>query len=118
MFEGDRGHSYRVLRAIKNRFGSTLEVGVFSMGESGLEVVDNPSELFLAERRAGAIGSCVVPLLEGTRPILLEVQSLVAPASYGTARAPRSASTKGASHCCSPCSRAAAASTRSIATCT
>jgi DNA repair protein RadA/Sms len=86
MFEGDRGHSYRVLRAIKNRFGSTLEVGVFSMGESGLEVVDNPSELFLAERRAGAIGSCVVPLLEGTRPILLEVQSLVAPASYGTAR--------------------------------
>ena len=86
MFEGDRGHSYRVLRAIKNRFGSTLEVGVFSMGEAGLEVVDNPSELFLAERRAGAIGSCVVPLLEGTRPILLEVQSLVAPASYGTAR--------------------------------
>ncbi len=86
MFEGDRGHSYRVLRAIKNRFGSTLEVGVFSMGEAGLQVVDNPSELFLAERRAGAIGSCVVPLLEGTRPILLEVQSLVAPASYGTAR--------------------------------
>jgi DNA repair protein RadA/Sms len=86
MFEGDRGHSYRVLRAVKNRFGSTLEVGVFSMGEAGLEVVDNPSELFLAERRAGAIGSCVVPLLEGTRPILLEVQSLVAPASYGTAR--------------------------------
>ncbi|MBS1106921.1 MAG: repair protein RadA [Deltaproteobacteria bacterium] len=86
MFEGDRGHSYRVLRAIKNRFGSTLEVGVFSMGESGLEGVGNPSELFLAERRAGAIGSCVVPLLEGTRPILLEVQSLVAPASYGTAR--------------------------------
>jgi DNA repair protein RadA/Sms len=86
MFEGDRGHSYRVLRATKNRFGSTLEVGVFSMGEAGLEVVDNPSELFLSERRAGAIGSCVVPLLEGTRPILLEVQSLVAPASYGTAR--------------------------------
>ncbi len=86
IFEGDRGHSYRVLRAIKNRFGSTLEVGVFSMGEAGLEVVDNPSELFLAERRAGAIGSCVVPLLEGTRPILLEVQALVAPASYGTAR--------------------------------
>jgi DNA repair protein RadA/Sms len=86
LFEGDRGHSYRVLRAVKNRFGSTLEVGVFSMGEAGLEVVDNPSELFLAERRAGAIGSCVVPLLEGTRPILLEVQALVAPASYGTAR--------------------------------
>jgi DNA repair protein RadA/Sms len=86
LFEGDRSHAYRVLRAVKNRFGSTLEVGVFAMGEAGLEVVDNPSELFLAERRAGAVGSCVVPLLEGTRPILLEVQALVAPASYGTAR--------------------------------
>lgn len=85
-FEGDRGHSYRILRAVKNRFGSTLEVGVFSMGESGLEAVENPSELFLAERRTGTPGSCVVPLLEGTRPILLEVQALVAPASYGTAR--------------------------------
>ncbi|RIL07591.1 MAG: DNA repair protein RadA [Proteobacteria bacterium] len=86
LFEGDRGHAYRVLRAVKNRFGSTLEVGVFSMGENGLETVENPSELFLAERRAGSPGSCVVPLLEGTRPILLEVQALVAPASYGTAR--------------------------------
>jgi DNA repair protein RadA/Sms len=85
-FEGDRGHSYRVLRAVKNRFGSTLEVGVFSMGEAGLVAVENPSELFLAERRTGTPGSCVVPLLEGTRPILLEVQALVAPASYGTAR--------------------------------
>jgi DNA repair protein RadA/Sms len=85
-FEGDRGHSYRVLRAVKNRFGSTLEVGVFSMGESGLVAVENPSELFLAERRTGTPGSCVVPLLEGTRPILLEVQALVAPATYGTAR--------------------------------
>lgn len=85
-FEGDRGHSYRVLRAVKNRFGSTLEVGVFSMGETGLVTVENPSELFLAERRTGTPGSCVVPLLEGTRPILLEVQALVAPATYGTAR--------------------------------
>lgn len=85
-FEGDRGHSYRVLRAVKNRFGSTLEVGVFAMGESGLVAVENPSELFLAERRTGTPGSCVVPLLEGTRPILLEVQALVAPATYGTAR--------------------------------
>jgi DNA repair protein RadA/Sms len=75
-----------VLRAVKNRFGSTLEVGVFSMGETGLVAVENPSELFLAERRTGTPGSCVVPLLEGTRPILLEVQALVAPASYGTAR--------------------------------
>jgi DNA repair protein RadA/Sms len=85
-FEGDRGHPYRVLRAQKNRYGSTQEVGVFAMAEAGLEAVANPSELFLAERRAGAPGSCVVPLLEGTRPLLLEVQALVAPASYGTAR--------------------------------
>ena len=61
IFEGDRGHSYRVLRAIKNRFGSTLEGGVFSMGESGLEVVDNPSELFLAERRAGTAEALPFP---------------------------------------------------------
>jgi DNA repair protein RadA/Sms len=85
-FEGDRGHPFRVLRASKNRFGPTLEVGVFSMGEQGLEGVANPSELFLAERRAGAPGSCVAPLLEGTRPFLIELQGLVAPASYGTAR--------------------------------
>jgi len=85
-FEGDRGHAFRVLRANKNRFGSTLEVGVFSMGENGLEGVANPSELFLAERRGDAPGSCVTALLEGTRPLLLEVQALVAPAGYGTAR--------------------------------
>jgi DNA repair protein RadA/Sms len=85
-FEGDRGQSFRVLRAAKNRFGSTLEVGVFSMGERGLEGVANPSELFLAERRDDAPGSCVTAVLEGTRPLLLEVQALVAPAGYGTAR--------------------------------
>lgn len=85
-FEGDRGHAFRLLRATKNRFGSTLEVGVFSMGERGLAGVDNPSELFLAERRGEAPGSCVTAVLEGTRPLLLEVQALVAPAGYGTAR--------------------------------
>jgi DNA repair protein RadA/Sms len=85
-FEGDRSHPYRVLRASKNRFGSTQEVGVFSMGERGLEAVPNPSELFLAERRPGAPGSCIVPLLEGTRPILIEIQALVSPAAYGTGR--------------------------------
>ena len=85
-FEGDRGQSFRVLRAAKNRFGSTLEVGVFSMGETGLTGVANPSELFLAERRGDAPGSCVTAVLEGTRPLLLEVQALVAPAGYGTAR--------------------------------
>jgi DNA repair protein RadA/Sms len=85
-FEGDRSHPFRMLRASKNRFGSTQEVGVFSMTGAGLEGVANPSELFLAERRAGAPGSCIAPLCEGTRTLLVEIQALVAPAGYGTAR--------------------------------
>ena len=85
-FEGDRGQAFRLLRASKNRFGSTQEVGVFRMTEAGLEGVANPSELFLAERRTGAPGSCIAPLVEGTRPLLVELQALVAPAGYGTAR--------------------------------
>lgn len=85
-FEGDRSHAFRLLRAQKNRFGSTQEVGVFHMTGTGLEAVANPSELFLAERRGGAPGSCIVPLLEGSRPMLVEIQALVAPAGYGTAR--------------------------------
>jgi DNA repair protein RadA/Sms len=85
-FEGDRGHPYRILRATKNRFGATDEIGVFTHEEKGLVAVENPSELFLAERQAGAPGSCVMPVIEGTRPLLLEVQALVAPAGYGTAR--------------------------------
>jgi DNA repair protein RadA/Sms len=84
--EGDGFHAFRLLRAHKNRFGSTQEIGVFEMGGAGLEPVANPSELFLAERRAGAPGSCIVPWLEGSRPILIEIQALVAPAGYGTAR--------------------------------
>ena len=84
--EGDRFHAFRLLRAHKNRFGSTQEVGVFQMGDAGLEAVSNPSELFLAERHQGAPGSCIVPVLEGTRPLLVEVQAHVAPAGYGTAR--------------------------------
>ncbi len=85
-FEGDRHHAFRLLRASKNRFGSTQEVGVFTMGEAGLEGVENPSEFFLAERAAGAPGSCIIPMLEGTRPMLVEIQALVAPATYGTPR--------------------------------
>jgi DNA repair protein RadA/Sms len=85
-FEGDRAHTFRLLRAAKNRFGSTQEVGVFTMGQAGLEAVENPSELFLAERSADAPGSCVVPLLEGTRPMLVEIQALVATATYGVPR--------------------------------
>jgi DNA repair protein RadA/Sms len=85
-FEGDRNHAFRLLRASKNRFGSTQEVGVFTMAEKGLEAVENPSELFLAEHRDGAPGSCIIPLLEGSRPMLVEIQSLVAAATYGTPR--------------------------------
>jgi DNA repair protein RadA/Sms len=85
-FEGDRAHAFRLLRAAKNRFGSTQEIGVFNMAGQGLEAVENPSELFLEERSTRAPGSCVVPLLEGSRPMLVELQALVAPAPYGTPR--------------------------------
>ncbi len=85
-FEGDGGHPYRILRAVKNRFGSTNEIGVFEMKEGGLEEVANPSELFLAERPAHAPGSVVVASLEGSRPILVELQALVGHAAYGTPR--------------------------------
>jgi len=85
-FEGDRGQVYRVLRTVKNRFGSTNEIGVFEMKENGLAEVDNPSALFLAERSVNVPGSVVLPSMEGTRPILVEVQALVSPSSLGTAR--------------------------------
>jgi len=85
-FEGERHHSYRVLRAVKNRFGSTNEIGVFEMAEGGLVEVKNPSGFFLAERPREAPGSVVVSSLEGTRPVLLELQALVAQASIGTPR--------------------------------
>ena len=85
-FEGDRAHAFRLLRAAKNRFGSTQEIGVLNMASHGLEAVENPSELFLEERSTRAPGSCVVPLLEGSRPMLVELQALVAPAPYGTPR--------------------------------
>jgi DNA repair protein RadA/Sms len=85
-FEGERQHSYRVLRAVKNRFGSTNEIGVFEMAERGLVEVSNPSGFFLAERPEKAPGSVVVSSLEGTRPVLLELQALVAQAAIGTPR--------------------------------
>jgi len=85
-FEGERHHAYRVLRAVKNRFGSTNEIGVFEMAEQGLAEVRNPSSFFLAERPTGAPGSVIVASVEGTRPLLLEVQALVTPASFGTPR--------------------------------
>jgi DNA repair protein RadA/Sms len=85
-FEGEAHHAYRVLRAVKNRFGSTNEIGVFQMGERGLIEVPNPSGFFLAERPKDAPGSVIVAGLEGTRPLLLELQALVTPASFGTPR--------------------------------
>ncbi len=85
-FEGEPHHAYRVLRAVKNRFGSTNEIGVFQMAERGLLEVLNPSGFFLSERPKNAPGSVVVSSLEGTRPLLLELQALVAPASFGTPR--------------------------------
>ncbi|HET9135956.1 MAG TPA: DNA repair protein RadA [Candidatus Kapabacteria bacterium] len=83
-FEGERTHAYRILRAAKNRYGSTNEIGVFSMAAEGLVEVPNPSEVFLSERQYGSSGSCVCAVLEGTRPILLEVQALVSPTHYNT----------------------------------
>lgn len=85
-FEGERFSSYRVLRAIKNRFGSTNEIGVFEMGSQGLAEVANPSQIFLAERPKEVSGSVVVPVLEGSRPILVEIQALVSKANIGLAR--------------------------------
>lgn len=85
-FEGDRHHAYRILRAVKNRFGSTNELGIFEMGENGLEEVLNPSEVFLEERLAGSSGSAIVVSMEGTRPILVEVQALVTPTMFGNAK--------------------------------
>ena len=85
-FEGDRSHVFRILRTVKNRFGSTNEIGVFEMKEEGLVQVVNPSEIFLAERPLNEPGSVVLPSIEGTRPILVEVQALVSPTNLGMAR--------------------------------
>ncbi len=84
-FEGERHSSYRLLRAVKNRFGSTNEIGVFQMGPNGLEEVKNPSDFFLSERPQDVSGSVITASLEGTRPMLLEVQALVARSSFGYA---------------------------------
>jgi DNA repair protein RadA/Sms len=84
--EGDRYHQYRILRAVKNRFGSTDEVGVFEMADAGLREVRNPSEAFLEERSGDAAGSTVAVTVEGTRPILVEVQALTTPTAFGLPR--------------------------------
>jgi len=85
-FEGERGHQFRILRAVKNRFGPTDEIGVFAMTDGGLEQVANPSELFLAQRPENASGASVFAGIEGTRPLLVEIQALVAPSPLGSPR--------------------------------
>ncbi|HFI0256992.1 TPA: DNA repair protein RadA [Streptococcus suis] len=85
-FEGERQHTFRILRAVKNRFGSTNEIGIFEMQSQGLVEVFNPSEVFLEERLDGATGSAIVVTMEGTRPILAEVQALVTPTMFGNAK--------------------------------
>jgi len=85
-FEGEKHHAHRVIRAVKNRFGAVSELGVFEMTGRGLSGVANPSELFLAERRAGAPGSAVLSCVEGSRPLLVEVQALVSSSTYGNAQ--------------------------------
>ncbi|MDE2516890.1 MAG: DNA repair protein RadA, partial [Rhodospirillales bacterium] len=85
-FEGDRGHQFRILRGVKNRFGATDEIGVFEMTDAGLAEVANPSALFLAERRGNISGSAVFAGLEGTRPVLVEIQALLAPNPGGSPR--------------------------------
>jgi len=85
-FEGEKHYAYRVLRAVKNRFGSTNEIGIFQMGERGLEEIPNPSEILLAQRSLGVSGSVVVSNLEGTRPLLVEVQALVSSSNLASPR--------------------------------
>src|SRR5262249_8906009 len=81
-FEGERGHHFRILRTVKNRFGPTDEIGVFEMSDRGLSDVANPSALFLGERRGEVSGACVFAGIEGTRPVLVEIQALVSPSSF------------------------------------
>ncbi len=85
-FEGERGAQYRILRGVKNRFGATDEIGVFHMAESGLEEVPNPSSLFLTQREQPVSGACVFAGMEGTRPVLMEIQALVSPSGMSTPR--------------------------------
>jgi DNA repair protein RadA/Sms len=85
-FQGESGHQFRILRAVKNRFGATDEIGVFEMSDMGLREVANPSELFLGERNSMSPGAAVFAGMEGTRPVLVEIQALAAPTTLGTPR--------------------------------
>src|SRR5699024_12436082 len=85
-FEGERHHAYRILRSVKNRFGSTNEMGIFEMKELGLQEVLNQSEMCLEERSRGSSGSTVVASMVGTRPVLVEIQALISQSSFGNPR--------------------------------
>tara|TARA_Y100000588_G_scaffold379045_1_gene460547 strand:- start:825 stop:2093 length:1269 start_codon:yes stop_codon:yes gene_type:complete len=85
-FEGERNHQFRILRSVKNRYGPTNEIGVFEMTETGLSQVINPSTLFLGERRSNVVGTCVFGGMEGSRPLLVEIQALIASSPFGTPR--------------------------------
>ena len=109
-FEGEGGHHFRILRTVKNQFGPTDEIGVFEMSDKGLREVANPSELFLGERHAKAPGAAVFAGMEGTRPVLVEIQALVAPSPLGMPAAPSSAGIRPGCPWCSPSLRRIAAS--------
>ena len=120
-FEGEGSHQFRILRAVKNRFGPTDEIGVFEMTGAGLREVANPSELFLSERDLGTPGTAVFAGIEGTRPLLVEIQALVAPTSLGTPRRAvvgwdQSRLVDGARRARSPLRRASCRATTSIST--
>jgi len=115
-FEGERGHQFRILRAVKNRYGPTDEIGVFEMTDAGLSEVPNPSALFLGDRQAPSSGSAVFAGIEGTRPMLVEIQALVAATSYGTPRRAVVGWDGNRLAMVSPCSRRAAASSSARAT--
>ena len=108
-FEGEGSHQFRILRAVKNRFGPTDEIGVFEMTGSGLREIANPSELFLSERDLGQPGTAVFAGIEGTRPLLVEIQALVAPTSLGTPRRAVVGGTRADCRWCWRCSRHIAA---------
>ena len=95
-FEGERGHQFRILRTVKNRFGPADEIGVFEMMDTGLSEVVNPSTLFLADREGEVSGASVFAGIEGSRPMLVEIQALTAPSTFGTPRGPSSAGTPAA----------------------
>ncbi len=109
-FEGEGGHDFRILRGLKNRFGATNEIGVFEMRGDGLNEVANPSALFLGNRDPDAAGTAVFAGMEGTRPILVELQALVVPTGSARPGAPSSAGTTAASPWCLRCWRRMAAS--------